>query len=71
MSGADHRITTQVQGDGQQPASVVLYGGGNTLTLDLRGPVHLEVNGVGQQITWRGDDPTVETSGGEHSLRRQ
>jgi hypothetical protein len=71
VSGADHRITAQVQGDGEQPASVVLYGGSNILTLDLHGPVHLEVNGIGQQVTWRGDDPTVETSGGEHRIQRQ
>lgn len=71
VSGADHRITARVQGDGEQPAPVVLYGGGNVLTLDLQGPVRLEVNGIGQQVTWRGDDPTVETSGGEHRIQRQ
>ncbi len=71
VDGADHQITAQVQGDGQQPAQVVLYGGGSVLTLDLRGPVRLEVNGSDQQVTWQGDDPEVETSGFNHRLQRQ
>jgi hypothetical protein len=71
VDGADHRITAQVQGDGQQPAQVVLYGASNVLTLELQGPVQLEVNGISQQVTWQGDDPDVETSGIDHRLQRQ
>ena len=71
VDGADHQITAQVQGDGQQPAQAVLYGASNVLTLELQGPVRLEVNGSKQQVTWRGDDPEVETSGFDHRLQRQ
>lgn len=71
VDGADHQITAQVQGDGQQPAQVVLYGASNVLTLELQGRVRLEVNGSKQQVTWQGDDPEVETSGFDHRLQRQ
>ena len=71
VSGTDHQVTAQVQGNDREPASVAVYGGENTLILDLQGPVRLEVNGLRQQVTWRGDELTVETSGGEHRIQRQ
>ncbi|MBH3341380.1 DUF3060 domain-containing protein [Pseudomonas mendocina] len=69
VSGSEHRIDSQVQGSGQ-PAQVALYGEGHVLDLDLSGPVQIEVNGIGQQLTWRGDEPQIETSGVEHRIER-
>ena len=70
VSGSEHQIETEVRGDDQQPAQIAIYGEGNVLKLDLDGPTQIEVNGLNQQLTWRGDEPQIETTGVEHRIKQ-
>lgn len=70
VSGSEHQIDTEVRGNDQQPAQIAIYGEGNVLKLDLDGPTQIEVNGLNQQLTWRGDEPQIETTGVEHRIQQ-
>lgn len=70
VSGSEHKVETEVSGDGGQAASVAIYGEGNVLDLDLSGPVLIEINGLSQQLTWSGDEPQIETTGVDHRIRQ-
>jgi hypothetical protein len=70
VSGSEHQIETEVRGDDQQPAQIAIYGECNVLKLDLDGPTQIDVNGLNQQLTWRGDDPQIETTGVEHRIKQ-
>lgn len=70
VSGSEHQIETEVHGNDQQPAQIAIYGDSNVLKLALDGPTQIEVNGLNQQLTWRGDEPQIETTGVEHHIQQ-
>ncbi len=70
VDGSGHRISAEVRGAGQ-PAAVTLHGAENILQLDLEGPASIEVNGIGQQLAWKGDEPEIATSGTDHRIERK
>lgn len=70
VNGSGHRINAEVRGEGQA-ATVAVYGAENILQLDLEGPASMEVNGIGQQLSWEGDEPDIATSGTDHRIERR
>ncbi|MBD9426065.1 DUF3060 domain-containing protein [Pseudomonas sp. PDM15] len=70
VNGSGHRINAEIRGEGQSP-TVAIYGAENILQLDLEGPVSIEVNGIGQQVAWEGEEPEISTSGTDHRIERK
>lgn len=65
-----NRVRTAIAGRGQA-AVVEVSGAEHELELQFDGPAQVTVDGADNRLQWRGDEPSISSSGVDHVIDRQ